>query len=199
MKIKIAITGGIGSGKSEVGRLLREMNYSVFSCDEIYKNLINDVEYIGALKQIFPLAIKDNKIDKLYLSNVVFSDKTARARLNNLAHPRIMQKLFLEMEQDENDLVFAEVPLLFEGEFQNNFDCVLVVIREKEKRIQAICNRDGIQREQAIKRISAQYDYDLDEKDYLKKSNVFILKNNSDVSFLNKQLQGFLESINCSI
>lgn len=195
MKKKIAITGGIGSGKSEIGKLLRALNYPVFSCDEIYKNLINDVEYLEALKKVFPLAVNDGKLDKTYLSNVVFSDKTARERLNLLAHPCIMETIFKEMDEVKRDLVFAEVPLLFEGGYQKDFDYILVVMREKEKRIQAICNRDDMQREQALNRICSQYDYDLDKNDYLKKSNVFILKNNTDIHSLKIQLKNILTNI----
>ena len=143
MKIKkIAITGGIGSGKSTVLQYLKEKSYIVFSCDEIYRDLSNTYEFIEKLKKLFPDAIVDGKLDRKKLSNIVFKDKEELLKLNRLTHPLIMEKLLYEMEKASSGVVFAEVPLLFEGNYQTKFDYVIVVVRDLNDRIEAIKLRD---------------------------------------------------------
>ena len=61
---KVAITGGIGSGKSKVLSIIQNADYPVFSCDEIYKKVIVDEKYIKKIAEIFPTAVIDGKIDR---------------------------------------------------------------------------------------------------------------------------------------
>ena len=131
-KIKVAITGGIGSGKSTALSYLKELGYPVFSCDEIYKEVISSKEYIDKIKEFFPEAVTHGCIERKILSEIVFNDPEKRALLNGISHPLIMQKLYEQMDTSENELVFAEVPLLFEGGFENEFDHVIVILRKEE-------------------------------------------------------------------
>ena len=78
---KIAITGGIGSGKSTVARIIKERGFPVFSCDEIYKDVIKSAEYIEKIAQIFPNAVKNNIIDRQTLAKIVFSDSCSGSTL----------------------------------------------------------------------------------------------------------------------
>jgi dephospho-CoA kinase len=111
---KIAITGGIGSGKSTVSNILKVKGYPVYSCDEIYAELVNSKIYIDEIKKVFPTAVKQGKIDKKCLAEIIFSDKQERTRLNEIAHPLIMQTLLARMNESDSQIVFAEVPLLLE-------------------------------------------------------------------------------------
>ena len=63
-KIYIAITGGIGSGKSSVAEIIRTMGFPVFSCDNINRELMKDAKYIEEIKILFPTAIENGKIVK---------------------------------------------------------------------------------------------------------------------------------------
>lgn len=196
MKKKIAITGGIGSGKSTVCKWLSEMGYSVFSCDNIYNELIYEPSYISEIENAFPTVVIHNQIDKTRLASIIFSSETAREKLNNIAHPLIMERLHNLMDTVSEDFVFAEVPLLFERGYEQNFDKIIVVMRNIEQRIQAISARDNIIVSQAMAKIQTQYDYEKDEKQVLKKSNVHILDNNDDMYSLKNQLLKILEKIN---
>lgn len=160
MKKKIAVTGGIGSGKSSVLEFLAERGFPTFSCDEIYKEIILTPTYIQKISKIFPRCIEDGKINRKILSQIVFNNPENLARLNAISHPLIMETLFDKMNACNQESVFAEVPLLFEGNYEGLFDGVLVVLREKEQRIQAIMNRDAINREEALRKIAMQFDYD---------------------------------------
>ena len=159
MPNKIAITGGIGSGKSAVCRILKERGYPVFSCDEINRALLGEKSYLDGLCALFPACVKDGKLNKTALSALVFSDKEALKTLNAYAHPRISERLRCDMEGAEKTC-FAEVPLLFESGMTKQFDGAIVVLRNKEERIRAVVTRDGLTAEQAEARMKQQFDYD---------------------------------------
>ena len=101
MKKKIAITGGIGSGKSTALQIIKELGFAVYSCDTIYLEVLEDKDYIDEVKRCFPNAVEGNVIDKKRLSSIVFFDKCAREQLNKLAHPRIMKNLQKKMSRSK--------------------------------------------------------------------------------------------------
>lgn len=183
MRKKIAVTGGIGSGKSTVVRFLREMNYPVFSCDEIYNDVIRTEAYVEKIAQAFPTACKNGAIDRKKLAEIIFADQDKRKILNSIAHPLIMERLQTLMEKESAPLIFAEVPLLFEGNYQNQFDEIIVVLRNTNEQIKAICMRDGISVEDATARIRSQFDY-TQQADYLQSVNARILVNDGNISDL---------------
>ena len=91
----VAVTGGIGSGKSTVSNIIKELGYAVFSADEVYKNLLNDSEFFnGVLSSVGVTYNGDKKASLKEVSSIVFSSKEALNKLNNYTHPKIMQKLF---------------------------------------------------------------------------------------------------------
>ena len=109
--LKIAITGGIGSGKSTVAEYLREKGFPVFSCDEIYKEIYPTEEYQSELQQVFPDCLIDGKIEKSLLAAKVFSNAEELKKLNAIAHSRIMSELYNRINGATSGVVFAEIPL----------------------------------------------------------------------------------------
>lgn len=196
MKKKIAITGGIGSGKSMAASLIRKMGYPVFSCDKIYKEVLPSADYIQMIKEYFPAALSNGGIDRKKLAEIVFSDEEKRKTLNGLSHPLVMKNLKMKMEECGDGLVFAEVPLLFEGNFENEFDEVLVIERNLASRIQAVQVRDGLDSKDVQKRIRAQFDYHSEEgQTRMKNCHAYIIENNSSVESLSKKIENFLQFI----
>lgn len=188
--MKIAITGGIGSGKSLVSKYLSDKGYPVFSCDKIYKEICDNREYLKKLSELFGNeAIKNGKINRKYLSDLVFHDKESLKKLNGLSHPMIMSELMRKMDGEEG-VVFAEVPLLFEGNYENLFDKIIIVYRPLQKRILSIMERDGIAEEEALSRINHQVDYE--EKI---KQNDFIIYNDGDIAALKRNIEKILHEI----
>ena len=182
MSKKIAITGGIGSGKSTVSNILRDKGYPVYSCDEIYAELTNSKTYINELEKAFPAVVKQGKIDKKSLAEIIFTNEQERMRLNKIAHPLIIKTLLERMNENESEIVFAEVPLLLEGNFENLFDQTIVVLRNLEDRIRSICTRDGISLEKAVERLNAQFDYDdIQSKNQLQKNGAIFIENKGDI------------------
>lgn len=195
MKKRIAITGGIGSGKSTVKNLIKDRGFPAFSCDEIYAELINDRKYIEKITAMFPEVVQNGEIDKKRLSKIVFDNATARKRLEDVAHPLIMQKLLHLIDKETHDLVFAEVPLLFEGGYQNLFDAIIVVVRDKEERIASVQQRDSVSRAEVLSRMNAQVSYD-DVVNKIKENiPVYILENKEGINFLADALNRVIETL----
>ena len=188
--IKIAITGGIGSGKSSVAKVIRERGFPVFSCDEINKQLLTQEEYIRHIKKRFPDVVQWGKIITSRLAQIVFSNETALKELNSIAHPFIMNELKRQIDS-QNGLVFAEVPLLFECGYENLFHKIIVVCREKEQRILSVMQRDHANREAVLSRLSQQYDY----SQISSFSSVILLNNNSTVSELKNKVIALLKRL----
>ncbi len=188
MNKKIAITGGIGSGKSTVSQMIRDMGYPVYSCDEIYATLIDDEQYIIKIKNAFPTAVQKDRIDREKLAKIVFNDDSAREKLNKIAHPLIMQSLLQKMNGEEC-LVFAEVPLLFEGNFERLFNEIIVVKRNKKERIESVCARDHITKEEVLARMNAQFDYDTE------KINAIVIENTGDLLALKNSVSSIINRL----
>lgn len=188
-KAKIAITGGIGSGKSQAAKFIKALGFSVFSCDEIYKNVILSREYIEQVEKAFPESVVNKQIDRKILADIVFNDAQRRQTLNNIAHPLIMERLFMDMDDAPMELVFAEVPLLFEGNYQELFDFVIVIERDIAKRIESVKTRDGLSDEQILNRIQSQFDYSkIKETEYFKNGKIIEIDNNGGVEDLNEKV-----------
>lgn len=152
---KIAVTGGIGSGKSLFMRAVKEAGFPTLSCDEEYRALLTEESFLKGLFALFPQAEEGGKFHKKALAALVFSDENARRQLNAYAHPRIMARIFEKAEKFP--VVFVEVPLLFESDLEGAFDLVIAVRRNKEERLRAVVTRDGGTKEEALLRMAAQF------------------------------------------
>ena len=156
--VKIAITGGICSGKSTVAKIIKDQGYTVYSCDEIYSELLNDTDFVDTLDKEFGAIKKsDGSLNRSKLSEIVFGDSEKLKKLNLLTHPKIMQRAVEQMSGA--GIYFCEVPLLFEGGFEQLFDNVIVVLRDEDERISELMHRSKIDKNQAILRINSQFDY----------------------------------------
>ena len=141
------------------------------------------------------MVIQEGSIDKKALSNIIFQDESAREALNKISHPIIVNELFLRMEKAKGDLVFAEVPLLFETQEKTSFDGVIIVAREEAMRVKSIIDRDGISEEEAKKRIAAQINYnDLSALTQVFQ-NTFVLPNNQGKEQLENDLLNLISRI----
>ena len=192
----IAITGGIGSGKSLALQFLRELNYPAFSCDELYKEVISSEKYIKEIEKLFPTAVVNGQVNRAALCEIVFNNEENRMQLNNLAHPLIMDLLFKNMQASKGELAFAEVPLLFEGNFENLFDKVIYISRDKEQRTVAVTQRDKCRRDEVEKRICSQFDaVSVEGEKRLKNCNATIIYNNTTKEDLKKEILNFIKKM----
>lgn len=184
---KIAITGGIGSGKSTVSEIIRKMGYVVVSADKVYCELLLNEDFVKEICELMNISPieKDGRItiDRKALSALVFSDKTQLSRLNDFTHPRIMDEIFRRSEGVE-PLFFAEVPLLFERGYETEFDNVFVVRRQLDLRLSGTAKRDGKTEAEIRKVIDNQFDYEGNKSGY----KSIIIENNGTIQELEAEV-----------
>lgn len=174
----IAVTGGIGSGKTLALNILRQAGYKADSCDEITAELYGKRKVKEEIGKIFPSAISGNirlRVNKKEIAKCAFSDKDKRERLNAFLHPLIVDTAIKRAKRGAGDLSFVEVPLLFESETEKLFDGVLIVMRDRKSRIESVKIRSDLSEQEVLERINAQIDYD--RKDF---SDYSIIYNDGD-------------------
>ncbi len=168
MKI-IGLTGGIASGKSTVTRTLVDLGAIIIDSDELAHNIMKP--YKPAWKdivKIFGTEIlnHDETINRDRLGQIVFNDPDKLRELNQITHWRIAERykedLRLLRKEKPEAVVVMEIPLLYETHAERICDEVWVVWVDRETQMERLMKRDGISREDALKRIEAQMD--LDEK-----------------------------------
>lgn len=183
--MKYAITGLIGSGKSSVSEYLRSKGYFVFDCDKYNSYLLNeDKKCFELIKDSFPSCIKDNKIDRQLLSNIIFDNKQEKEKLENILHPLILDKMLAYA--DTYNPFFAEVPLLFEVNWDKYFDYSLLVVCEKEISLKRLIKR-GVSKKESLRRLDNQ----MDVSKKIERSNG-IIYNNNDLAYLYDQIDRWL-------
>ncbi|MBR5388251.1 MAG: dephospho-CoA kinase [Clostridia bacterium] len=159
--MKIAITGGIGSGKTVAVSALKKAGIKVVNCDEVVKKLYKNRAFLKELKKIFPDEIKGRiflKADKKKIAEKAFSDDKVYKLLTETVTERALSVALLRAEK--NDLSVVEVPLLFETKAEKYFDRVIVIKRDLKDRIESVKKRSDLSEEEITARIKAQFDYE---------------------------------------
>lgn len=161
--ITVGITGGIGSGKSTVSKVLSAMNFPVFNSDKTAKFLINsDQEIFAKLRALFgPEIYKKGQVDKVLLATIIFNDFTAREEVNAIVHPKVREAFKDFCSNSLSPLVFNEAAILFEtGAFQN-FDKTILVTAPEEIRVNRVVARDNSSESLVLERMKAQWSDEL--------------------------------------
>ena len=177
-KIKVGITGGIGTGKSTLCEIIKSKGYTVLSADDIAKEIMaNDSSVKDLIKSEFGNeAYIDEKINTKFLAEKVFNDEQNIMIINSIVHPPTISKMNEEMNTAlQNDkLVFAESALIFEAEFETIFDFIILVTANEENKIKRVMQNKKLTKEEVKKRIANQMPDD--EK---RKGSDFVIENNS--------------------
>lgn len=156
----IGITGTISSGKSLVGTLLQEIGIPVIDTDHVaHEVLRSDVEVQEALIKRFGKGIlaSDGSINRKALGAIVFSDEEARHDLDGIVHPAVIRACRKKIAAIDAPEVAVLVPLLFEAGLESHYDEIWTVIASEEVVRERLKKRDGLNDEEANKRIAAQF------------------------------------------
>ena len=161
----VGITGGIGSGKSSVSRLLSSYCLvPLIDVDQCCRGLL-DVGQPGwrALKDHIGsrFFLPDQKVDRVALRNRLFSDSDFRREVDGLLHPLAQRAMQREVDQTGASCVLVEIPLLYEAGWENKVDVVLVVYARRGRQCCRIMQRDGVSRKKAAQAIASQMDLGL--------------------------------------
>ena len=159
--LKIGLTGGIGSGKSTVAEVFEILDVPVYYADDAARRLMNeDAALIDKLQASFGKeAYIDGKLNRPYLSSVVFNNKQKLELLNSIVHPATIQDAIDWMQQQTAPYIIKEAALIFESGSQQGLDKVIGVCAPMPLRMQRIIKRDNISREE----VQAIMDKQLDE------------------------------------
>lgn len=161
MVIKIGITGGIGSGKSVVSKLLRAMSIPVYLSDDEAKRLTATDETIR--KELTALLgdelYQGDVLNKSLLAGYLFASPENAARVNAIIHPVVKQDFRRWCKENASSFILAmESAILIEAGFAPEVDAVVMVYAPKEVRIRRAMKRDGASRKQIEQRIQNQMD-----------------------------------------
>ena len=162
MKV-IGITGGIGSGKSFVCKILEKMGYPVYYSDDRAKILMqSDLTVQRELKLLLgDEAYTEDGLNRAFVSNKIFSDTTLRKKINQLIHP-IVREDFEQWKKDfiREKFIFNEAAILFETGAHLNYDAVILVHAPIDIKLKRIKKRDGISEEDVLKKMKSQWSDD---------------------------------------
>ena len=172
--LKVGLTGGIGSGKTTISKMFKEIGVPVYIADEAGKELMETslkirkkiVEFLGEE------SYKDGKPNRPFIASKVFKDKELLEKLNSIIHPAVADHFKNWLSNQSSAYIIYEAAILFEKGSHKNFDFSILVTAPKETRIQRVLKRDNTSREQIEARMNNQWS---DEK----KINLadFIMKN----------------------
>ena len=164
--LKIGLTGGIGTGKSSVTEAFQSLGAAVINADLLghdayLPGTIGFEEVVTEFGQY--IVGSDGQIDRKKLDPIVFSDSSKMDRLNEIMHPLIrdlIEERLVTLESNQNKVAVVEAAILIEAGWKSLFDEIWVVISDPEEVINRLGVRNGLSREDAVKRIDSQMSND---------------------------------------
>ncbi len=188
MTIIVGITGGIGSGKSTFSNQVLKRKLKLLDSDEevslIYKKPNN--KFLDHLRKIgLSVCIKKNKIDKKQVREIVFSNNLIKTKLEKYIF-KIVRKKRIQLIKKEKikktNIIFFDVPLLFENNLIDQFDIIISIISKRKERFKRVKNKKNLSNKMFNKIIKSQ----TTDKIRKEKSNIIIYNNGSKKSFIKK-------------
>jgi dephospho-CoA kinase len=182
--LKIGLTGGIGSGKSTVASIFEVLEIPIYYADNVAKQLMQEDEsLINSIKQNFgESCYKYGKLNRAYLSSIVFNDKSKLELLNSIVHPVTIAHAENWMKNQTAPYCIKEAALIFESNSNKYLDYVIGVHSPENLRINRIISRDQISEIEIKTRIDAQ----MNESEKMAKCDFVI--NNDEIELLIPQV-----------
>ncbi|MDA9935592.1 dephospho-CoA kinase [Candidatus Marinimicrobia bacterium] len=195
--LKIGLTGGIGSGKSEVSNFLQSWGAYIFDADKESKNIINN--NLEAQKEIIKEFGSDvidpnQTINRQKLARIAFQDEFHQQTLNAIIHPYVFKKInnsFEKIKIENNHNCFVvDAALIYESGADTHMDYVIVVSSLISHRTERVMSINNITREDFLKRVSLQWP----EEDKVNMAD-YIIQNNSDLESLEKEAKKVFDTL----
>lgn len=156
--IKIGLTGGIGSGKSMVSRLLTTYEIAVYDSDTRAKSLMEtDDKIIHSITQIFGKeAYTDGKLNRRFVAEEVFASSSKLLQINTIVHSAVIDDFSRWAELQAADILVFESAIIFENGLEKYFDKIIAVVAPQKSRIERVKRRSGLSRKEILNRIKNQ-------------------------------------------
>lgn len=182
----VAITGGIGSGKTTISKYLKKNNFAVHESDsavsQIYKKP-NKLFLSFLKKNVSKEVVTRNKIDKQKIAEIIFNDKKIKQKLENYIHKEVKKSRdsFVKKNiKNKKNLIFVDIPLLFENKLEKNFDKVLCVIAKKKIRRERVLRNKKFTK----KTLQKIFKFQVSDKERKARSNIIIYNNDTKKDFI---------------
>jgi dephospho-CoA kinase len=160
MRLLVGLTGGIGSGKSEVGKIFADLGAFLIDADVLAREVTEpQSEGFRRIAERWPrvVAPSGDALDRRALADIVFSDSHERSALNEIVHPLVRALMRVRCKQaPAGRIIIYEAPLLFEAGVYRETDVNVLVIAPPEQRIARLVKRNGWYPEHIVRRIAAQ-------------------------------------------
>jgi dephospho-CoA kinase len=162
---KVALTGGIATGKSYVATRLREAGVPIVDADVLSREVVapGSPGLSAVRKRFGPDAVRrDGTMDRVRVGQIVFKDKRARLDLEAIIHPAVQKAIneFFDDLPKRTPFAVADVPLLYETGREKEFQAVIVVACPREMQLQRLMERNKLSKEDAERRLNAQLPID---------------------------------------
>ena len=194
--IKIAITGNIGSGKSTITKIIRELGFKVFDSDKEVKKALTKKDLINQISKEFkskiPGLIKRNTINKAKLGEFVFSNPEELKKLEQLVHPKVWESKEKFFKKNFNEqAVFLDIPLLFEKKLQSKFDFIIRTRVSEEVQKKRVLKRKNMTNAKFDHIRKAQIDCSSVEEKFISLD----INTQEDITIIKKKVKNFLEKV----
>ncbi len=180
----IGITGNSGTGKTEITKILAEkMDAEIIDADKIVKEMTEiETEYLIKIIELFGQEIlkENNKLNRKKLAKIIYNNNLKREELNKLTFKYIGEKIEEKTKISKKQNIIIDAPLLFECKLDKLCDITISVIAKENIKINRICKRDNITKEEA----KARLDIQKQDRYYIEKSN-YIIENNGKIEEIN--------------
>jgi len=184
--LKVGLTGGIGSGKSTVAQIFHSLGIPVYDADKRAKALVNEIPDLK--KNIIDLlgdeSYQNGVYNRSYISQIVFQDQEKLAALNRLIHPYSIGDADNWFLQQQSPYIIKEAAILFESGAHKHLDVVIGVYAPLELRLNRVQQRDGLSKEEILRRMSTQ----MDEEQKMKLCD-YLIVNDEKQSLITQVLQ----------
>ena len=162
---RIALTGGIATGKSYVANKIKEAGVPMVDADVLSREVVAPgTPGLAAVRRRFgPDAVRrDGTMDRVRIAQIVFKDKRARLDLEAIIHPAVQKAIdeFFATLPKRTPFAVADIPLLFETGRDNQFNAVVVVACPREMQLQRLMERNKLSKEDAERRLNSQLPID---------------------------------------
>lgn len=190
----IGLTGSVATGKSTVSNLIQQAGIPLVDADIAARKVVEPgTEGLKEIVACFgeEILLADGTLDRAKLGEIIFKDKEKREKLNEITHPRVKDYMLEARERffrAGEELVFFDIPLLFESHLESLVDQIVVVWTTPETELKRLMERNNLTKEDALRRIESQMG--IDEK--ARKAD-FVIDNNESLEKTQKQVYTFIE------
>ena len=189
----VGLTGNYGMGKSLVLSIFEGLGAMVLDSDEIVDKLLQDKKVVLRIIKILGERVKreDGTLDKAEIAKIIFESSVLREKLEAILHPMVFDNIqnSLKKISDNRRLVIVEVPLLFEGGYQERFDMTITVFTTQKTALERLM-KAGVSRGNALKRLKAQLPIQIK-----KKNADFLIDNNGPKQRTRRQVESIYQRL----